>query len=85
MSHNIISLYDSNHIITNHTHHFITVMFYKIITAPRLVIFPSLTINFALFRKRLARLVTPLTAQDTNSPRMKETPVDAPHKAVKKA
>ena len=49
----------------------------------QLVIFPGLTINFALFRKHLARFATPLTAQDTL--RTKETLVDAPHKAVEKA
>ena len=52
-----------------------------------LVIFPALTINFALVRKHLARSATPLTAQDTSklTENERNTLVDAPHKAVEKA
>ena len=45
--------------------------------------FPSHTINFALYSKCFA---TPLTAKtQVNLLRTKETLVDAPHKAVEKA
>ena len=59
---------------------------FKITHLIRSVILPALIINFELFRKHLACFATPRTAQDTSkSLRMKETLVDAPHKAVEKA
>ena len=39
---------------------------YGLFPKPRFVIFPALTINFALFRKQLARFPILLTAQDTS-------------------
>ena len=39
---------------------------FKITHLMRNVIFPALTINFALFRKHLAHFLTPLTVQDTS-------------------
>ena len=39
---------------------------YGLLAKPRLFIFPALIINFALFRKHLARFATLLTAQDTS-------------------
>ena len=50
-----------------------------------LVIFPALTINFALFNKHVARLATTLIAQVTSNLIQNETLVDAPHKAAEKA
>ena len=49
----------------------------------RVKIHISCTINFADFRKHLARFATPLTAQ-ANSLRTKETLVDAPQNVVGK-
>ena len=56
----------------------------ELLAEPRLV-FPALTINFALFRKQLAFLQHRLPYKtQVNSMRAKETLVDAPHKAVEK-
>ena len=63
---NIIFPHKSDHIVTNDAQHFIPVLFYRIITEPRLIIFPALAINFEIFRKHFARFVTPLTAQNTS-------------------
>ena len=51
----------------------------------RNVIFPTFTTDFAIFRKQFARFAKPLTPQDTNSLKTKETLIDAPHKSVEKA
>ena len=56
--------------------------FIRFIRRPKSRYSTALTINFAFFRKHLARFATLLTAQDTNSLRTKETLLDAPYKAV---
>ena len=59
---------------------------FKIGGSVELIIFPALTINFALFRKYLESFVTPLTAQHTSKlTENEETLVDESHKAMEKA
>ena len=61
-------------------------LFYKIFTESRLVMYPVLTINFTHFRKYLARFATPFTAQYTTKFAENERNIaDAPHKTMKKA
>ena len=40
--------------------------FIRLLTEPRHVILPSITLNFVLCRKYLARFAIPLNAQDTS-------------------